>query len=91
MAIFDILRSAQKQFAEIRREIDSYPTVFILVRRVGPKFSGIVLSCALSSTMAEKYDVFVGNLTFNTTEDQLREMFSFVGAHQSTPLPAGFY
>jgi len=29
--------------------------------------------------MAEKYDVFVGNLTFNTTEEQLREKFSFVG------------
>jgi cleavage stimulation factor subunit 2 len=29
--------------------------------------------------MAGKYDVFVGNLTFNTTEEQLREKFSFVG------------
>ena len=29
--------------------------------------------------MADKFDVFVGNLTFNTTEDQLREKFSFVG------------
>lgn len=31
--------------------------------------------------MAEKgkNDVFVGNLTFNTTEDHLREKFSFVG------------
>lgn len=29
--------------------------------------------------MAEKNDVFVGNLTFNTTEEQLREIFSFIG------------
>jgi len=29
--------------------------------------------------MADKFDVFVGNLTFNTTEEQLREKFSFVG------------
>ena len=29
--------------------------------------------------MAEKNDVFVGNMTFNTTEEQLREKFSFVG------------
>ena len=28
---------------------------------------------------AEKNDVFVGNVTFNTTEEQLREIFSFVG------------
>jgi hypothetical protein len=32
-----------------------------------------------SEVMAEKFDVFVGNLTFNTTEEQLREKFSFVG------------
>ena len=29
--------------------------------------------------MAEKYDVFVGNLTFNTSEEQLRELFQFIG------------
>jgi RNA recognition motif-containing protein len=29
--------------------------------------------------MAEKHDVFVGNVTFNTTEEQLQEIFSFVG------------
>jgi cleavage stimulation factor subunit 2 len=29
--------------------------------------------------MTEKHDVFVGNVTFNTSEDQLREIFSFVG------------
>jgi cleavage stimulation factor subunit 2 len=29
--------------------------------------------------MADRHDVFVGNLTFNTTEEQLREKFSFVG------------
>lgn len=28
---------------------------------------------------ANKHDVFVGNLTFNTTEDQLKQMFSSVG------------
>ena len=27
----------------------------------------------------EKHDVFVGNLTFNTTEEQLYDIFSFVG------------
>ena len=29
--------------------------------------------------MSDKNDVFVGNVTFNTTEEQLREIFSFVG------------
>ena len=33
--------------------------------------------------MSEKHDVFVGNLTFNTTEDQLRKMFEFIGKSQS--------
>ena len=33
--------------------------------------------------MAEKNDVFVGNMTFNTTEEQLREKFSFVGPIKS--------
>ena len=33
--------------------------------------------------MAEKNDVFVGNLTFNTTEEQLRELFSFIGPVKS--------
>jgi cleavage stimulation factor subunit 2 len=28
---------------------------------------------------AEKHDVFVGNVTANTTEEQLREIFQFVG------------
>jgi cleavage stimulation factor subunit 2 len=27
----------------------------------------------------ERHDVFVGNLTFNTTDEQLHEIFSFVG------------
>ena len=30
-------------------------------------------------TDKSKNDVFVGNLTFNTTEDHLREKFLFVG------------
>ena len=30
-------------------------------------------------TEKSKNDVFVGNLTFNTTEDHLREKFSFIG------------
>lgn len=29
--------------------------------------------------MADKHDVFVGNLAFNTTEEQLRDIFSYVG------------
>ena len=29
--------------------------------------------------MSDKNDVFVGNVTFNTTEEQLRDIFSFVG------------
>jgi cleavage stimulation factor subunit 2 len=29
--------------------------------------------------MTEKHDVFVGNVTFNTTEEQLQEIFSYVG------------
>jgi RNA recognition motif-containing protein len=29
--------------------------------------------------MAEKNDVFVGNITFNTTEEQLKDLFSFIG------------
>lgn len=29
--------------------------------------------------MQERHDVFVGNLTFNVTEDQLKEVFRFVG------------
>lgn len=29
--------------------------------------------------MTEKHDVFVGNLSYNTSEDQLREIFSTVG------------
>ena len=35
----------------------------------------------ISSYLCNNYsiDVFVGNLTFNTTEEQLREKFSFVG------------
>jgi cleavage stimulation factor subunit 2 len=48
--------------------------------------------------MADKFDVFVGNLTFNTTEEQLREKFSFVGpvknirilADKETGKPKGF-
>ena len=48
--------------------------------------------------MAEKHDVFVGNVTFNTTEEQLQEIFSFVGpiknirilTDQNTGRPKGF-
>ena len=29
--------------------------------------------------MTDKNDVFVGNVTFNTTEEQLHEIFSFIG------------
>lgn len=29
--------------------------------------------------MQERHDVFVGNLTFNVTDDRLREVFEFVG------------
>jgi RNA recognition motif-containing protein len=35
--------------------------------------------------MADKNDVFVGNLTFNTTEEQLRKMFQFMGNHNVEP------
>eukprot|EP01035_Chromulina_nebulosa_P041960 gene41960-56820_t len=49
-------------------------------------------------TEKSKNDVFVGNLTFNTTEDHLREKFSFVGpvksirilADKETGKPKGF-
>lgn len=48
--------------------------------------------------MTEKHDVFVGNVTFNTTEEQLQEIFSFVGpiknirilTDQNTGRPKGF-
>ena len=51
-----------------------------------------------SVDMAEKHDVFVGNVTFNTTEEQLQEIFSFVGpiknirilTDQNTGRPKGF-
>ncbi len=36
--------------------------------------------------MASSNDVFVGNLAFNTTEEQLREFFSFVGTFYITLL-----
>jgi RNA recognition motif-containing protein len=31
--------------------------------------------------MQERHDVFVGNLTFNVTDDRLREVFEFVGKY----------
>ncbi|RYH13642.1 hypothetical protein EON65_35165 [archaeon] len=37
--------------------------------------------------MSEKNDVFVGNLGHNTTEEQLRQIFSFVGKEKAPMLP----
>lgn len=34
--------------------------------------------------MQERHDVFVGNLTFNVTDDRLREVFEFVGKNNAT-------
>lgn len=34
--------------------------------------------------MQERHDVFVGNLTFNVTDDRLREVFEFVGKCNTT-------
>jgi RNA recognition motif-containing protein len=35
--------------------------------------------------MSDKNDVFVGNLAFNTTEEQLKELFSFIGKLPTSP------
>jgi hypothetical protein len=32
------------------------------------------------TALSDRFEVFVGNLTFTTSEDQLRELFAFVGA-----------
>lgn len=40
------------------------------------------------TALSDRFEVFVGNLTFTTSEDQLRELFAFVG---TTIVPNNYF